>query len=176
MKRYALPLVLLCACTTPQTGSPRGHPQPEFVGKVWVSTDASAAPGTFRIFLPDGTLVMDSCWETYRLAPWRTIDGRRIEWTEDTARIVAQITQLTGERLHLRLQLGGGKSRRRPIARRKCLPSVPTCRGEPGCVHLWCEASRGACTGTQTGRRRSSAESIAGVIDPPRVVDPRDGW
>jgi hypothetical protein len=108
MKRYALPLVLLCACTTPQTGSPRGHPQPEFVGKVWVSTDASAAPGTFRIFLPDGTLVMDSCWETYRLAPWRTIDGRRIEWTEDTARIVAQITQLTGERLHLRLQLGGG--------------------------------------------------------------------
>jgi hypothetical protein len=110
MRRYAtVPLVLLCACTTPQTGSPRGHPQqqPEFVGKVWLSTDASAAPGTFRIFLPDGTLVMDSCWETYRLAPWRTIDGRRIEWTEDTARIVAQITHLTGERLQLRLQLRG---------------------------------------------------------------------
>ena len=109
MRRYAtLPLVVLCACTTAPTGSP-GHPprQPGFVGKVWVSTDASAAPGTFRIFLPDGTLVMDSCWETYRLAPWRTIDGRRIEWTEDTAHIVAQITQLTGERLHLRLQLRG---------------------------------------------------------------------
>ena len=87
MRRYAaLPLVLLCACTTSPTGGPRGHPQqePELVGKVWVSTDASAAPGTFR-----------------------TIDGRRIEWTEDTARIVAQITQLTGERLQLRLQLRG---------------------------------------------------------------------
>jgi hypothetical protein len=110
MRRYAtLPLVLLCACTTPPTGSPRGHPQrqPEFVGKIWVPTDASAAPGTFRIFLPDGTLVMDSCWETYQLAPWRMIDGRRIEWTEDTSRIVAQITQLAGERLQLRLQHGG---------------------------------------------------------------------
>jgi hypothetical protein len=106
MRRYAtLPLVLLCACTTAPTGhAPR---QPGFVGKVWVSTDASAAPGTFRIFLPDGTLVMDSCWETYRLAPWRTIDGRQIEWTEDTAHIVAEITQITGERLHLRLQLRG---------------------------------------------------------------------
>jgi hypothetical protein len=111
MKRYApLPLVLLCACSAPHGGRPpRGdvQRQPEFVGKVWVSTDASAALGTLRIFLPGGTLMMDSCWETYRLAPWRMIDDRRIEWTEDTARIEAQITQLTGERLQLRLQLRG---------------------------------------------------------------------
>jgi hypothetical protein len=40
-----------------------GNTQP-FVGKIWLSTDASAAPGTFRIFLPDGTLVMDLCVET----------------------------------------------------------------------------------------------------------------
>jgi hypothetical protein len=72
-----------------------------------LSTDSSAAPGTFRIFLPNGTRVMDSCWETYRLAPWRTIGDRRIEWTEDTARIEAEIAQLTDERLQLRLQLKG---------------------------------------------------------------------
>jgi hypothetical protein len=77
------------------------------VGRVWLSTDASAAPGTLRIFLADGTLVMDSCWETYRLARWRQIDDRRIEWTEDTARIEAQIIQLSRERLQLRLQLRG---------------------------------------------------------------------
>jgi hypothetical protein len=111
MKRYAsLPLLLLCACTAPQRGSlpPRAASRPpELVGKVWMSTDTSAAPGTLRIFLPDGTLVMDSCWETYRLARWRAIDDRRIEWMEDTARIQAQIIELTDERLQLRLQLVG---------------------------------------------------------------------
>jgi hypothetical protein len=102
--------MMLCACTAPQRVIPAegdAARQPDFVGRVWVSTDASAAPGTFRIFLADGTLVMDSCWETYRLAPWRPIDHRRIEWTEDTVRIEAQITQLTAERLQLRLQLRG---------------------------------------------------------------------
>ena len=111
MKPHAtLFLVLLCACTAPRSVlPPSGEAQrpPELVGKVWVSTNASAAPGTFRIFLPDGTLVMGSCGETYRLAPWRAFDQSRIEWTEDTARIEAQITQLTGERLQLRLQLSG---------------------------------------------------------------------
>lgn len=103
-------LLLTGACKAPQSrgSSGKAEHQAELVGKVWVSTDASAAPGTLRIFLPDGSLVMDSCWETYRLAPWRRIDERRIEWTEDTARIEAEITQLTNERLQLRLQLTGG--------------------------------------------------------------------
>ena len=35
--------------------------QPPFVGKIWRSTDPSAAPGSLRVFLPDGTLVMVSC-------------------------------------------------------------------------------------------------------------------
>ena len=101
---------MLCACTAPQRVIPAegdAARQPDFVGRFWVSTDASAAPGTFRIFLADGTLVMDSCWETYLLALWQPIDRRRIEWTEDTERIEAQITQLTAERLQLRLQLRG---------------------------------------------------------------------
>ena len=72
-----------------------------------MSTDPSAAPGTLRIFLPDGTLVMDSCGETYRLARWRAIDDRRIEWQEDTARIEAEVTQVGSEQLQLRMQLVG---------------------------------------------------------------------
>ncbi len=113
MKREVLllPLVLLCACSAPQSGgsppSREAQRQPEFVGKAWIAMDPSAAPGTLRIFLPDGTLVMDSCWEVYRLARWRASDDRRIEWTEDTAPIEAQITRLTGEEFHLRLQLVG---------------------------------------------------------------------
>lgn len=111
MKRFVtLCSLLLCACSAPQRVSPGqggAPPEPAFVGKVWVSTDASAAPGTFRIFLPEGTLVMSSCRETYRLAPWRMIDADRLEWTEDTARIEARVTQLTSDRLQLRLQLRG---------------------------------------------------------------------
>ncbi len=101
--------VTLCACTGSQPGNP---PAPDETGqaaladKVWVAADASAAPGTFRIFLTNGTLVMDSCWETYRLAAWRRIDDRRVEWTEDTARIEARVGHLSADRLELELRLG----------------------------------------------------------------------
>lgn len=44
----------------------------------------------------------------YRLARWRAIDDRRIEWTEDTARIEADIADITAERMQLRLKLTGG--------------------------------------------------------------------
>ena len=81
-------------------------PRPDFLGKAWISTDPAAAAGSLRMFLPDGTLLMDSCLETYRLARWRTIDGGRIEWQEDGARIQAEVTQPARDRLRLRLQLG----------------------------------------------------------------------
>ena len=47
--------------------------QAPFVGKIWIATDPSAAPGTFRIFLPDGTLVMDLC----RNLPARALESDR---------------------------------------------------------------------------------------------------
>jgi hypothetical protein len=85
--------------------------QPDFVGKIWISPDTSAPRGTLRIFLPDGTLVMDSCWETYRLARWETVGERRIAWAEDTARIEAEIVRAAPDQLDLRLQLVGGDVR-----------------------------------------------------------------
>ena len=81
---------------------------PDFVGKVWVSPEPSAPRGTLRIFLPDGTLLMDSCWETYRLARWETVADRRIAWTEDTARIEAEVVRAAADQLDLRLHLVGG--------------------------------------------------------------------
>ena len=83
---------------------PRQSP-PDFVGKAWVSTDPSAAPGTMKVFLADGTLLMDSCGESYRLARWRAIDRRRVEWQEDTATIRAEVGQPSPDRLQLRLRL-----------------------------------------------------------------------
>jgi hypothetical protein len=111
MRRYVvfLLLVLAAACTRTGDSAPRGDlaRQPQLVGKVWLSTDSGAPPGTIRIFLANGTLLMDSCGETYRLAEWRSLDERRIEWTEDSERIEAQIVRLTDEEFQLRLQLRG---------------------------------------------------------------------
>ncbi len=80
---------------------------PDFVGKVWISPEPSAPRGTLRIFLANGTLVMDSCWETYRLARWETVGDRRIAWTEDTARVEAEVVRAAADQLDLRLQLVG---------------------------------------------------------------------
>ena len=124
--------VLVAACRGPaadqevRTVSPA---PPTFVGKIWMSTDPSAAPGTLRIFLPDGTLVMDSCGETYRLARWRAIDERRIEWQEDTARIEAEVTQESSDHLQLRLHLVQS-SRKNTTAWLRCPSCVPTLAGD----------------------------------------------
>ena len=68
MRPLTMALLLLSASPAKPASAAQDSPPADLVGKVWVSTDPSASPGTFRIFLADGTLVMDSCGETYRLA------------------------------------------------------------------------------------------------------------
>ena len=109
-KYIVVACLFLCACSEAPTSNPPSQEapqrtQPDYVGKVWISTDPSAALGTLRIFLPDGTFVMDSCGETYRLARWRRLDERRLEWHEDSARIEAEVTQVSADQLQLRLHL-----------------------------------------------------------------------
>jgi hypothetical protein len=96
-----------CGSPEPPAAPPRREQPstPAFVGKIWLSTDRDAPPGTLRVFTPDGLLLMDSCGETYRIAQWRAIDDSRIEWTEDSARIEARIVRVTGSELQMRLQL-----------------------------------------------------------------------
>jgi hypothetical protein len=110
LMRYAGVVLGVLLIGTGSAGARQAKPtspaSPAFVGKTWVSTDPAAAAGTLRIFLSDGTLIMDSCVETYRLARWRALNDRRIEWTEDDARIQADVTQVTADQLRLRLQLG----------------------------------------------------------------------
>ena len=103
-------LVLATACGTPRNSDSEATPQTSqlpFVGRTWLLADPSAPLGTLRIFLPDGTLVMDSCGETYRLAQWRAVGRRRVEWQEDTERIEADVAQATPDQLQLRLHLRG---------------------------------------------------------------------
>ena len=100
---------------------------PAFAGKIWLSTDAGAPPGTLRLFTAGGLLLMDSCGETYRIAQWRAIDDSRIEWTEDSARIEARIVRVTDSELQMQLQLVKGvkdESYRAADAARVC-PDTP---------------------------------------------------
>ena len=84
--------------------SERGNP---LLNKVWVRTDADPAlPGPMQIFLSDGTLVSDSCWETYRLSKWQQVSDTAISWEEDGMTISADITRLSDDELVLNLKLG----------------------------------------------------------------------
>jgi hypothetical protein len=75
--------------------------------RVWVTTDADAAPGTLRAFLSDGTLVMTSCGETYRLAPWRWVEDARLVWEEDGAVLRGEVVIAERRTLVLAVEAGG---------------------------------------------------------------------
>jgi len=77
---------------------------------VWVRAEADTGlPGKMQIFLSDGTLVSDSCWETYRLSNWQQVSETEISWEEDGMTINADIDSLTPEELVLTLKLVGGE-------------------------------------------------------------------
>jgi hypothetical protein len=91
-----------------QTPSP---PAPRFVNKVWkTQSPPDRAPGSIYIFLPDGTLLMTSCVETYRLATWRLEADGRLTVSEDQATTnQAEILELGERDLRLRLHLAKDK-------------------------------------------------------------------
>jgi hypothetical protein len=73
-----------------------------FVGRAWVSTTQGRPLGTMLIFLPNRTLLMDSCFETYRLAEWG-VAGEHIRWREDTIPIEASVTLPGPDELQLQI-------------------------------------------------------------------------
>lgn len=76
--------------------------------RVWVKTDSDDLPSVIRIFLSDGTLVSDSCWETHRLSPWRMTSETGLTWNEDGMDITAEILSVSTAELVLKLNLVGG--------------------------------------------------------------------
>ncbi len=87
-----------------QAEAPRLPADGAFIGRVWVSATPGAALGTILVFLPDGTLLMDSCFETFRLSQWGVADDH-LRWLEDTIPIEATVS-LHG-RNELRLGVAG---------------------------------------------------------------------
>lgn len=89
------------------------RPNP-LLNRVWVrQDDASTLPGSMHIFLSDGTLVSDSCWEAYRLSNWQQVSETEISWDEDGMTIAADIFSLTANELVLNLKLIGGDEEQR---------------------------------------------------------------
>jgi hypothetical protein len=117
----SLTLLVLCACgggSSPAPAQPaaanpsppaagvgaeRDEPaNPAFIGRVWRSSTPGKALGSILIFLPDRTLLMDSCFETYRVSKWG-VAGDRIRWIEDTIPIEAEVLTPGPNELTLRI-------------------------------------------------------------------------
>ena len=115
MNRHALFAVSLCAlaaCTDdavpPSTSSHADPPATAvpldgaFVGRVWVSTQPGRPLGSMIVFLPNKSLIMDSCFETYRISEWG-VAGNNIRWREDTMAIEAEVTMPGPDELTLKI-------------------------------------------------------------------------
>jgi hypothetical protein len=111
---------VLTGCTRSQDATPRSTPRDAPVtpvtatnlvagplaNTVWRVTSGNRAPGTLFIFLSNGTLMMTSCVEIYRLARWRAETMDRLTIVEDvTVQYTADIQALSEDRLSLRLNL-----------------------------------------------------------------------
>lgn len=108
-------LVPLGGCNQPSSGSPseptqapvavaasEGESLPTFVGRIWVSVTAGDPRGSIRVFLPDKSMLMDSCFETFRVSEWGVISDTRIRWREDSIPIEAEYSQPTPDELILK--------------------------------------------------------------------------
>ena len=77
-----------------------------FENRVWIDEDPDAPAGSLRAFLTDGTLVMTSCTETYRLAPWRWVDEATLVWEEDGRNLRAEVAMVEKTAMVLVIDLG----------------------------------------------------------------------
>jgi len=91
-----------------ESAGARGPSDNPLADRVWVRSDSTGLPGVMRIFLSDSTLVMDSCWETYRLARWQMESDSTLRWQEDAADIRATIRSLHDKELVLLVSLRNG--------------------------------------------------------------------
>ena len=82
-----------------------------FTEKFWVQSEEDAGlPGSMVLFLSEGTMLQDSCWETYRLSNWKMTGEDSLSWQEDTMTIEADIVELNEAELILALHLVGDET------------------------------------------------------------------
>lgn len=126
--RYALQVTLILgflstvACQKTPEPVNRGQAADPLVNTVWLRSDEGGPPGEMRIFLADGTLVQDSCWEVYALHSWRRVSPDELVLIEDIE-IPARIEALGRDEFRLSLSLVDG-SRQEVAYRRGSVPYV----------------------------------------------------
>ena len=114
----SLAMLALCACDGSQAPSQPAAAQPQpsagaaaerdepanpaFIGRIWRSSMPGQPLGSIMIFLPDRTLLMDSCFETFRVSRWG-VAGNHIRWIEDTIPIEAEVITPSPNELTLRI-------------------------------------------------------------------------
>jgi hypothetical protein len=84
--------------------------------RVWTKAEDGGLPGVMKIFLSDGTLVQDSCWETHRLDKWELTSDTAVKWNEDGMDINADIVSLSDAELVLSLKLGASAQEEKYVA------------------------------------------------------------
>ncbi len=92
---------------------PGAAPGAAFTNRVWVRPGEMNPLGSMKIFLGDGTLLSDSCFETYRLSRWSSEGQGRITWQEDGIDIHAEVLSVGDDELVLQMQLAGGSEQHR---------------------------------------------------------------
>jgi hypothetical protein len=98
----------IAAATTEESADDPSPIKRSLTNRVWVKSDTGDLPSVIRIFLADGTLVSDSCWETHRLSPWHMTSDDALTWNEDGIDIAAEVVKVSSAELILRVALPGG--------------------------------------------------------------------
>ena len=105
--RIAAALVVTAAISTSAYAAGKSATPDPLVGRAWAETQpANGLPGVMMVFLPDGTLLMDSCWETYALRKWTRTAPDAIAWDEDGAKITAKVASVSTSQLTLKVKAG----------------------------------------------------------------------
>jgi hypothetical protein len=123
-----LPVVAQDASAPASESSADSDEGDELTNRVWVKEgDDAALPGVIKIFLSDGTLVQDSCWETHRLSAWQKSGDHAVTWNEDGMDIKADIVTVSADELVLSLKLIGGEVEERytPATVPYVCPDIP---------------------------------------------------
>jgi heat shock protein HslJ/uncharacterized membrane protein len=95
------------AASAPIARAPAPAAHPSFVNKVWAVKESSAvAPGSLRVFLSDGSLVMTSLGEKAALGSWRYADGK-LTIVEEGREYPADILALGAQAFRIRMQSPG---------------------------------------------------------------------
>lgn len=116
MKKIYVAASLVLAMSTSSLSAQAASVDP-LVGRAWVeTTPQSGLPGVMMLFMADGTLLMDSCWETYALRKWTRASSKAISWDEDGAKITAKVQTISPTALVLRVKAGKDTVEHRYVA------------------------------------------------------------